>query len=44
MACADKEMEDIDFIIDTLEHDKFRRQYQRGWYPESLYLLAMLDY
>jgi len=39
-----KDMGDIDFIIDTLESDKIRKLYQRKWYPESLYLLAMVDY
>lgn len=39
-----KDMGDIDFIIDTLESDKVRRLYQKKWYPESLYLLAMVDY
>ena len=39
-----KEMGDIDFIIDTLERDDIRVYYQRGWYRECLYLLAMLDY
>ncbi len=39
-----KEMGDIDFIIDTLEQDAIRVYYQRGWYRECLYLLAMLDY
>ncbi len=39
-----KEMGDIDFIIDTLEQDDIREYYQRGWYRECLYLLAMLDY
>ncbi|MCM1100787.1 MAG: helix-turn-helix transcriptional regulator [Clostridium sp.] len=39
-----KEMGDIDFIIDTLEQDDIRMYYQRGWYRECLYLLAMLDY
>ncbi|MDR2610580.1 MAG: helix-turn-helix transcriptional regulator [Clostridiales Family XIII bacterium] len=39
-----KDMGDIDFIIDQLETDKIRNLYQRGWYPESLYLLAMVDY
>jgi plasmid maintenance system antidote protein VapI len=39
-----KDMGDMDFIIDTLESDKIRKLYQRGWYPESLYLLAMVDY
>lgn len=39
-----KEMGDIDFIIKTLEQDEIRVNYQRGWYAESFYLLAMLDY
>ena len=39
-----KELGDIDFIIDTLESQDIRMYYERGWYPESLYLLAMLDY
>lgn len=39
-----KEMGDIGFIIDTLERDDIRLYYQRGWYRECLYLLAMLDY
>lgn len=39
-----KEMGDIDFIINTLENQEIRLYYERRWYPESLYLLAMLDY
>ena len=39
-----KEMGDIDFIIDTLESGEIRTFYDRKWYPESLYLLAMIDY
>jgi len=39
-----KELGDVDFIIETLERDDIRKYYQRKWYPESLYLLAMLDY
>ena len=39
-----KDMGDINFIIDTLETDKIRKLYQKKWYPESLYLLAMVDY
>ncbi len=38
------DMGDMNFIIDTLESDKIRKLYQKRWYPESLYLLAMLDY
>lgn len=39
-----KEQGDIAFIVETLERDRIRSYYQRQWYPESLYLLAMLDY
>ncbi len=39
-----KELGDIDFLIDTLEQDEIRWYYQKKWYPESLYLLAMVDY
>ena len=35
---------DLDFIIDTLESDEVRTLFNREWYPESLYLLAMTDY
>ena len=39
-----REQGDIGFIIDTLERRDIRDYYERKWYPESLYLLAMLDY
>ena len=39
-----KELGDMDFIIDTLESQDIRMYFERKWYPESLYLLAMLDY
>ena len=39
-----KELGDIDFIMDTLESQEIRIYYDLEWYPESLYLLAMLDY
>ena len=39
-----KDMGDLDFIIDTLENDEIRKLYDKKWYPEALYLLAMLDY
>ena len=39
-----KEMGDPDFIMDVLKSREIRTYYDRGWYPESLYLLAMLDY
>lgn len=39
-----KELGDIPFIIDTLESNDIRTYYEKKWFPESLYLLAMLDY
>lgn len=39
-----KDMGDIDFMITLLESNEIRVLYERKWYPESLYLLAMLDY
>lgn len=39
-----KDMGDIAFIIDVLESDRIRSLYDRHWFPEALYLLAMLDY
>ena len=39
-----KDMGDVDFMIYLLESDEIRTFYNRKWYPEALYLLAMLDY
>jgi transcriptional regulator with XRE-family HTH domain len=39
-----KDMGDMDFIVDTLQKDEIRVLYERHWYPEALYLLAMVDY
>ncbi|MCR4960198.1 MAG: helix-turn-helix transcriptional regulator [Lachnospiraceae bacterium] len=39
-----KDMGDMEFIIDVLEKDEIRGLYEKRWYPEALYLLAMLDY
>jgi len=39
-----KELGDLDFILDIVESNRIRKLYQKNWYPESLYLLAMLDY
>lgn len=39
-----KERGDIGFLIDTIESDEIAVYYKRAWYPESLYLLAMVDY
>lgn len=35
---------DIEFIIDTLEEDDVCRYWERKWYPEAYYVLAMVDY
>ncbi len=39
-----KTLGDTAFLIELLEQDSIRRYHQKKWYPESLYLLAMLDY
>ncbi len=39
-----KDLGDIDFIIETLEKDEIRKLYDRQWYREAFYLLAMIDY
>lgn len=39
-----KNLGDIDFLIDALESNEIRSYYEKKWYPESLYLLAMVDY
>lgn len=39
-----KELGDYEFVIETLEQDEISNYYKKKWYPESLYLLAMLDY
>jgi transcriptional regulator with XRE-family HTH domain len=39
-----KDLGDIDFIIETLETGEIRKLYERRWYRESFYLLAMVDY
>ena len=39
-----KDMGDIDFMLNVLETDEIRALYNKRWYPEALYLLAMLDY
>ena len=39
-----KDMGDLDFIVVVLESDEIRKLYNKHWYPEALYLLAMLDY
>jgi hypothetical protein len=37
-------MGDVEFMIQLLETDEIRTLFNRKWYPEALYLLAMLDY
>lgn len=39
-----KDLGDLSFIIMTLESDEIRTYYNKKWYPECLYLLAMTDY
>ena len=39
-----KVLGDIPFIAEILERDDITAYYQKKWYPECLYLLAMLDY
>lgn len=39
-----KDKGDIEFIIDTLSSDEVRVLYDRKWYAEAFYLLAMVDY
>ncbi|MEG0503952.1 MAG: hypothetical protein RR547_04850 [Raoultibacter sp.] len=35
---------DLDFIIDKLQADEVTQYWDKQWYPEAFYLLAMLDY
>lgn len=39
-----KEMGDIPFVIELLQSNQIRDLFEKKWYPEALYLLAMLDY
>lgn len=39
-----KDKGDIDFIMDVLTNDEVRKLYERKWYAECFYLLAMTDY
>lgn len=39
-----KDKGDIDFIIDILKENQIRTYWERQWYRESFYLLAMVDY
>ena len=39
-----KDLDDLPFITQLLESNQIRTYYEKKWYPESLYLLAMLDH
>lgn len=39
-----KEQGDLQFIVATLQNNDIRLYFDMEWYPEALYLLAMLDY
>ena len=39
-----KDKGDMDFIIDILKEDQIRTYWERQWYRESFYLMAMVDY
>lgn len=39
-----KEKGDIPFVVEVLEEDIIGKYHRKKWYPECLYLLAMLDY
>ena len=39
-----KDLSDIDYIIETLKADDVNRYWNKKWYPEAFYLLAMVDY
>ena len=35
---------DLDYIINTLQKDEVNRYWEKKWYPEAFYILAMIDY
>lgn len=39
-----KEQGDFAFLTETLESDQVRKLYEKKWFPESFYLLALVDY
>jgi len=39
-----KDIGELDFIIETLKNDTVARLYEMKWFPEALYMLAMVDY
>ena len=39
-----KDTGELDFIVNTLKEDSVRKYWNKKWYPEAFYLLAMVDY
>lgn len=39
-----KSGDELDYIIEELKADNIRRYWNKKWYPEAFYLLAMVDY
>lgn len=39
-----KDKGDLDFIVEKLKSDDIRKYWERKWYQEAFYLLAMVDY
>ena len=39
-----KDMGDSEFLLEILRNDNINTLWNKGWNPESLYLLAMVDY
>ena len=39
-----KDSDELDFIITTLQNDEISKYWNKKWYPEAFYLLAMVDY
>lgn len=39
-----KDSDELDFIVTTLQEDEISRYWNKKWYPEAFYLLAMVDY
>lgn len=39
-----KDKDEIDFIIEALQKDDIRKYWEKKWYPEAFYILAMVDY
>lgn len=39
-----KDSDEIDFVVSNLQSDDIRRYWNKKWYAEAFYLLAMVDY